>query len=117
MVVAGCVNGLVFRFTGGAHSMFGDADSKARRNRLLRCVSRPDPSTFTTYWSCGHFSIMVPVLSHRLGALPVWFWMKHLVPTSSCERFLACSLSFSEDLKNRVLSAASLEAQASLHAG
>ena len=46
-----------------------------RKNFLFRRVTRPDPSTFTWYWSYVLASTIRPVLSHLLGLFPVWFWM------------------------------------------
>ena len=38
-----------------------------RRNFLFRRVTRPEPSTRTTYWSNWRTSTMIPVLSHLVG--------------------------------------------------
>ena len=41
---------------------------------LLQRVTRPEPSTRTTYWSNCRTSTTMPVLSHLVGWGPVWFW-------------------------------------------
>lgn len=46
------------------------------RNFLLRSVTRPEPSTLTTYWSNWRTSITSPVLSHFNGCGPTWFWTR-----------------------------------------
>ena len=54
-----------------------------RRNFLFRRVTRPEPSTRTTYWSNWCTSTTIPVLSHLVGWGPVWFWMRTQSPTTS----------------------------------
>ena len=41
-----------------------------RKNFLFRSVTRPDPSTLTTYWSNWRTSMTLPVLSHLVGLGP-----------------------------------------------
>ena len=45
------------------------------RNCLLRRVSRPEPCTCTVYCALGCTILTMPVLSHRFGAMPCWFWI------------------------------------------
>ena len=40
---------------------------------LFRNVVRPEPSTFTKYWSYSFYSMTFPVLSHLRGWLPIKF--------------------------------------------
>ena len=44
-----------------------------RNFRFLKVTLRL-PSTTTRYFRCGRTSVMMPVLCHFVGWLPVWFW-------------------------------------------
>ena len=61
----------------GARGMTG---RNLRKNFLLRKVTRPEPSTLTTYWSNWRTSTTIPVLSHLVGWGPVWFWIRTQSP-------------------------------------
>lgn len=59
--------------------------------RKLWVVLLPDLSTRTTYWSNCCTSMMTPVLSHRVGCGPVWFWICTWSPTTRGRSLSVCS--------------------------
>lgn len=62
-------------------------------------------------------SVMVPVLSHRFGCDPVWFWTATVSPIDSSGSDLVCSLYLSMSLRWRLASALSLSSASSCHSG
>jgi hypothetical protein len=65
------------------------------RNFLFLSVCLPEPSILMRYWWNWRTSMTMPVLSHLLGWLPDWFWIRTLSPTVSGVRALVFSLHFS----------------------
>ena len=78
-----------------------------RRNFLFRRVTLPDPSIRTTYWSNWRTST-VPVLSHRFGSGPLWFWTLTWSLTANGGIATMCSESPSAPLMCRLRRASSL---------
>ena len=101
----------------GIFSIACDAGLNALRKRLFLLVSRPEPSTLMTYWSCSAASITVPVRCHLVGLFPVWFWIKHLSPIFRGNRGFTCSFKSSDVFEKRVRNAFSLADHASRHIG
>ena len=72
-----------------------------------RSVTRPDPSTRTTYWSNCRTSTTIPVRSHLVGFGPTRFYSLTQLPISSGGRTRVCSDSRSCVLMCRTRSASS----------
>ena len=88
-----------------------------RRNLLFLRDSLPDPSIFTSYWSCSFTWMTVPVLSHLRGLLPHWFCTRTVSPAFSLGCSLVC-LSRSAPLRACLLArAVSLWSLVILHSG
>ena len=75
---------------------------------LLRSVTRPDPSTRTTYWSNCRTSTTTPVRSHLVWCGPTIFCSHTHLPIASGGRTSVCSDSRSCALICRTRSASSL---------
>ena len=93
------------------------AGENFRRNWRLRRVTRPEPSTRMTYWLCWRTSTTSPVLSHRLGFGPSWFWRRTQSPTARGGSRRVCSLQRSASFIWRLRNASSLAASVSRHVG
>ena len=88
-----------------------------RRNLRFLSVILPEPSTRVMYWSNCFTSVMTPVLSHRVGWGPVWFWILTWSPTARGGSLLVCSAHLSDACMWRFLRASSLKARVSRHVG
>ena len=84
-----------------------------RKYFLSRSVTRPDPSTRTTYWSNCRTSTAIPVRSHLVGCGPIRFCSLIQLPITSCGRIRVCSDSCSCALMCRTRSAPSLASSVS----
>lgn len=89
----------------------------ARRNRRLRRVRRPEPSTLTLYWSWPGDSKTVPDLSHFVGWWPRWFCRNTLSPMANGRSGTECVFRVSVVRVIRVRRASSFACHASRHRG
>ena len=87
------------------------------KNRLLRRVSRPEPSILTRYCSLSPTSTTTPDLSHLFGWGPRWFWTYTLAPITRGGRAREWAFRASEVRANRARIAFSFADQASRHIG